>query len=47
MLLREMFCMIQQKHNVGVLPLGETGHGNDDGGEGLKQFMDRFDLSKE
>lgn len=39
--------MIQQKQNVGVLlTLDETGHGNDDEDEGLKQFMDRFDLSK-
>jgi hypothetical protein len=41
-----MYCMIQQKHNVGMLTLGEIGHGNDDEDEGLKQFMDRFDLSK-
>ena len=46
MLLREMYCMIQQKHNIGVfLTLDETGHGNDEDG-GLKQFIDRFDLSK-
>lgn len=41
--------MIQQKHNVGVLlTLDETGHGNEneEENEGLKQFMDRFDLGK-
>ncbi|KAG9318172.1 hypothetical protein JVU11DRAFT_249 [Chiua virens] len=44
-LLREMYRMIQQKHNVGVLALDQIDCGNDDD-EGLKQFMDRFDLSK-
>lgn len=41
--------MIQQKHNVGALTPGETCLGNDDDDEdeALKQFMDRFDLSKE
>lgn len=40
--------MIQQKHNVGfLLTLGdESDYGNDDVDEGLRQFMDRFDLSK-
>ncbi|KAF8431767.1 hypothetical protein L210DRAFT_866921 [Boletus edulis BED1] len=46
-LLREMYHMMQQKHNVGVLALDEIDHGNDDEDEGLKQFMDRFDLGKD
>lgn len=39
--------MIQQKHDVGVLlTLDGIGPGNDGEDEGLKQFLDRFDLSK-
>lgn len=42
-----MYRMIQQKHDVGaILSLDEIDHGRDDDDEGLKQFMDRFDLSK-
>lgn len=39
--------MIQQKHNVGVLLTlnDDTDDGNDEEDHGLKQFMDRFDLS--
>lgn len=39
--------MIQQKHNIGALvALDETDCGNGDEDEGLKQFLDRFDLSR-